>query len=187
MRDKIKKNMAALVAAAALGTAILGCGNTDGKEPAAQAAVQGQTAPVGEDSASRDGEVLEAGTTEETASGQEQKAQGSAEEEHIIGEIQEIGDGFLILNRYHEENLEDGGMLLMSPEEGSDVDKELVTVFFEDGTLYSHLTIRDGGDSLEETEANPDELAAGIEVTVNGKQEEDGFHASKIQVMEVVL
>jgi len=115
----------------------------------------------------------------------DQKESSALEQEDIAGDIEELGDGMLILNRYYEEDLEDGSQLVVASV--SDTEKDLVTVYFDDATTYIHQTIYDGGERTEEKEITLEDLTAGMEIRVYGKQQEAGFYASKIKAIKVEL
>ncbi len=115
-----------------------------------------------------------------------QQESGGDGQERITGDIYELKDGSLVLDRYYEEETEDGMLLIASP--ANEVsEKNLETVYYDESTVFTHQTIYDGGARYDEVESSLEELKEGIEVKVYGQWKEDGFHAAKIQIIEVVL
>ncbi len=114
-----------------------------------------------------------------------QQESGGDGQERITGDIYELKDGSLVLDRYYEEETEDGMLLIASPSNEVS-EKNLETVYYDESTVFTHQTIYDGGARYDEVESSLEELKEGIEVKVYGQWKEDGFYAAKIQIIEVV-
>ena len=115
-------------------------------------------------------------------------AASAGEAESLTGDIREVGDGTFTVVKALEKEAEDGGEILAVPA-GEDLSEEedVITVSYDENTVFEKQTIWDGGAKHEETEGAPQDLEKGRMAVMSGYYEGQVFHASKVCVVEVVL
>ncbi len=145
------------------------------------------------DLAAESGEDLEKEDSEEENSEKEQIGGEQPEEtgdntqeseEKLTGDIQELGEKQFVINKAFEDTDEYGGKTQAVPLESEDM--TLVTVFYDESTVFSRRMIRDGGASYEDSESSPEELKIDSSVEIKGFYENGEFHALEIQINEVI-
>lgn len=80
------------------------------------------------------------------------------------------------------------GSILLGSELSPDAeipDSELIPVVFDANTHFYLRTIRDGGDSYEDTEAAFQDIEKNLTVEMKGSFENDVFHATEIRIVKV--
>lgn len=129
---------------------------------------------------SKEGEIAGLGQ-----SGQDQKG-GEIE---LSGDIQKIGKGQFAVREITVTKDEAGGeeaavMVVGSP--GED-DADLITVLYNEETVFTKQTIWDMGARYKEKESSEAELEKDRTVHMKGYYEGKQFHAEQIQIIEVVM
>lgn len=106
------------------------------------------------------------------------------EEASVLGDVQEIGEGQFVISEVFEEELEDGA--LMATLVTNEDEMNLITVFYDEDTVFYKRTIKDGGASYEDSKSAAKELVKGATVKLWGGYEGESFHASDVQIVEVL-
>lgn len=165
---RIRARVLAAGLAGTLGLSICGCGA--GVKPSASAdAVQEETQDMAGDK-----------TAEQGASEQIKSDQAKAS---LSGEIREISERSFTLNQIMGEDSGDGTEIAVLPVE--DEAMTLVTVSYDEKTVFTRRTIESDGESYEDSEGSPEELKAGDMVELQGSYEGEIFRASQVRLVEV--
>lgn len=196
MKKNVWNQMKLFILAGLVSLTLLGCGGT--KDTKEEIPEQEEQAPLDSEDkeapqAEKKRETSEEGTdTKENADSKKPADDAGAQsEEEPIGEITDLGDGRFTIKKFYQETLEDGSGMLVSPAEGaegeSEMEQEMLTVLCDEDTRIYKRTIRDGGASYEDTESAFENLEKGMEVNLKGNYEEDGYRATEVQIVDVVL
>lgn len=103
----------------------------------------------------------------------------------LSGDIQEIGDMQFTVSEIITSEGEDGVQIAISVTDESKMN--LITVVYNEDTYFYKRTIRNGGADFEDSDASPDDLKKGGTAEMKGTYEGEVFHASEIQIVEVIL
>lgn len=146
------------------------------------------TSPDNGSGLSQDNESSE-NTTAGNNSSENSSGSKSAAQTELSGEIREIGDMQFAVNEIITLNDNSGGleaeiMVLDKPEDTSAM--SLITVNYDEQTVFTKQTIWDGGAKHEEEAATSADLKKGLSVNMSGNYEGDIFHASQIQIVQVL-
>lgn len=192
MKKNVWNRIKLFVLAGTMSLALLGCGGTGGTK---------EGDPVQEEQS----EDLNSKDKETPANGEEQPESpegntepekqadntGAQDEESPLGEITELGDGQFTIKKFYQETLEDGSQLVGSPAEGAEDEGDMefgsLTVLCDENTHIYQRTIRDGGANYEDSESSFEKLEKGMEVSLIGSYEGDVFHATEVQIVEVII
>ena len=129
---------------------------------------------------------------EGTVEGSQEPAQEenpvSRDLESLTGDIREVGDKTFTMAKVLVDETEDGGMVAAAPA-GDEFTEEtdMITVSYNENTVFEKQTIWDGGARYEEDEGSSQDLEKGRTAEVSGYYEGQIFHAERIRVIEVVL
>lgn len=95
------------------------------------------------------------------------------------------GDSFSIVE-ITTEILDDGTMMAGSPSSDAEIpDSELIPVVYDENTHFYMRTIRNGGDSYEDTEATFQDIEKDLTVEMKGSFKNDVFYATEIRIVKV--
>lgn len=95
------------------------------------------------------------------------------------------GDSFSIVE-ITTEILDDGTMMACSPSSDAEIpDSELIPVVYDENTHFYMRTIRNGGDSYEDTEATFQDIEKDLTVEMKGSFKKDVFYAVEIRIVKV--
>ena len=119
-------------------------------------------------------------TAEQGASEQIKSDQAKAS---LSGEIREISERSFTLNQIMGEDSGDGTEIAVLPVE--DEAMTLVTVSYDEKTVFTRRIIESDGESYEDSEGSPEELKAGDMVELQGSYEGEIFRASQVRLVEV--
>lgn len=140
------------------------------------------------------------GNTEETETGQQEReeepeeaagdlehaAESSALEE-LSGDVYEIGTMQFVVNEITVIKGEGDTAIMVVGAPGNEADMNLITVAYDEDTRFYKRTIRNGGADYEDSDASPEDLAEGMTAEMKGNYEGDVFHASEVQLVEVIM
>lgn len=192
MKKNVWNRIKLFALAGAMSLALLGCGGTGGTK---------EGDPVQEEQS----EDLNSKDKETPANGEEQPESpeeniepekqadntGAQDEEEPLGEITELGNGQFTIKKFYQETLEDGSQLVGSPAEGAEDEGDMefgsLTVLCDENTHIYQRTIRDGGANYEDSESSFEKLKKGMQVSLEGSYEGDVFHATEVQIVEVII
>lgn len=192
MKNRLRKTAAVLGMACTMSLAVYGCGEAKAPEAEqvesagdSEAALNGESVGNGEAALNREG----AGNVESAGNGE---ADGDSVEkspglQELAGDIQEIGEGTFIVNEIYQETMGDGSEVMVVGAPGNEEDMNLITVLYDADTVFTGKKIWNGGADYEDFEASADDMATGMTAEMEGTYEGDVFHASRIQLVEVVL
>lgn len=180
MKNRWRKIVLTTGICAAMSLAVYGCGkgSADGSPEEAVSAkdISGQDLSSEEDTSSNGEPLSKESGTDTNASAQEE----------LYGDITELkGDGEFVVNKIYSEELEDGSGIMVVG--NGEENQELITVRYDDKTTFIYQTIWNGGADHEEKESSADELAKGLTAEMKGYYEGEEFHATQIQLVEVIL
>ncbi len=107
----------------------------------------------------------------------------------LSGDICEIGDMQFTVNEITITEDEMGGetaavMVIGAPGDGS---ANLITVVYDENTVFTKRTIWDMGARYEDKEAASADLEENLTAEMKGSYEGEKFHASEVRIVEVVL
>lgn len=95
------------------------------------------------------------------------------------------GNSFSIVEMATE-ILDDGSILVSSPASDAEIpDFELISVVYDENTHFYMRTIRNGGDSHEDTEATFQDIEKDLTVEMKGSFQNDIFYATEIRIVKV--
>lgn len=95
------------------------------------------------------------------------------------------GDSFSIVE-ITTEILDDGTMMAGSPSSDAEIpDSELIPVVYDENTHFYMRTIRNDGDSYEDTEATFQDIEKDLTVEMKGSFKNDVFYATEIRIVKV--
>lgn len=95
------------------------------------------------------------------------------------------GDSFSIVE-ITTEILDDGTLMGSSPSSDAEIpDSELIPVVYDENTHFYMRTIRNGGDSYEDTEATFQDIENDLTVEMKGSFKNDVFYATEIRIVKV--
>lgn len=192
MKKNVWNRIKLFALAGTMSLALLGCGGTGGTK---------EGDPVQEEQS----EDLNSKDKETPANGEEQPESpeeniepekqadntGAQDEEEPLGEITELGNGQFTIKKFYQETLEDGSQLVGSPAEGAEDEGDMefgsLTVLCDENTHIYQRTIRDGGANYEDSESSFEKLKKGMQVSLEGSYEGDVFHATEVQIVEVII
>lgn len=105
-------------------------------------------------------------------------------EEHLSGNVRDLGDNSVIISKIFIEESEDGsGDIIYLPGEG-DQNEELVTVNFTDDTEFHYWVIQSDGGDIDMRESSFSEIKKDIGLEMYGNYDGSVFIASKV-IIEV--
>lgn len=184
MKNRLKKIMTVLGMVCTMSLTVYGCGESE-------APVAGQAESAGDSEAALNGEsagnVEGTGSVESAGNADGDSAEKPAELQELAGDIQEIGQGTFIVNEIYQETMGDGSEIMVVGAPGNEEDMNLITVLYDADTVFTRKKIWNGGADYEDFEASADDMATGMTAEMEGTYEGDVFHASRIQLVEVVL
>lgn len=130
------------------------------------------------------------GNAEETGSRQEESPEEDTMEssalEELSGDICEIGEMQFIVNEITVMKEDDSEIMVVGAP-GNEEDRNLITVSYDENTRFYKRTIRNGGADYEDSDASSEDLEKGMTVEMQGMYESGSFHASEVQIVEVIL
>ena len=188
MKRTWKRQIRILGMAALCSLALAGCSQKKETEP--EGTVEGSQEPAQEENTQ--GERQQPEDTKE-AGGQENQDNGdqnpvSRDLESLTGDIREVGDKTFTIVKAFLDETEDGGMIMATPADDDFTEEtDMVTVSYNENTVFEKQTIWDGGARHEEAEGSARDLERGRSAEISGYYEGQIFHAEKIRVIEVVL
>lgn len=190
MKRKFVKCMMGICVIGMMSLGVYGCGAEGGSEEAVSAEAENpeeseekNESPKTKPQETEDGAEEE---SEEERSEKDSQETSDMQEESLLGDIREIGDGqFRVVEAITGET-EDGGKTMIVAAAGAEV-TDLKTVVYDENTVFTFQTIWDGGARHEEREGSADDLAEELTVDMKGFYEKEVFHATKIQIVKVVL
>lgn len=180
MKRKFIRCMMGICVIGMMSAGVYGCGAEGGSEEPVQAEAEAPEEGKEEDVESPEDEE---GEDEKSPEAGPEKDVHEAE---LMGDIKEIGDGQFRIAEATTGETEDGEETLVVTAAGAE-DVNLKTVVYDEDTVFTFQTIRDGGASHEEREGSAEDLAKELMADMKGYYEEDVFHATEIQVIKVIL
>lgn len=123
---------------------------------------------------------------EEAAGDLEHAAEPSALEE-LSGDVYEIGTMQFVVNEITVIKGEGDTEIMVVGAPGNEADMNLITVAYDEDTRFYKRTIRNGGADYEDSDASPEDLAERMTAEMKGNYEGDVFHASEVQLVEVIM
>lgn len=177
MKSRLRKLMMIVGTICMMSLAVYGCGGKTEAEPQESS----QTEISGADS--RENADGQGESREGTAGGQEK----DTDMEELAGDVQEIGKGNFVVAEIYQETLEEGSEIMIIGAPGNEENMNLITVIYDDDTVFYKRTIRNGGADYEDSEATAADLSEGMTAEMKGSYEGEEFHASEIQLVEVIL
>lgn len=166
-----------------LGTAVCGCGGNaeeSGIRQEESAEEDTETEPQEEVAGDMEGdEQAEAADSEHTTE--------SPVLEELSGEVYEIGDMQFVVNEITVMKGEGDTEIMVVGAPGNEEDMNLITVTYDENTRFHKRTIWNGGADYEDSDASREDLERGMTAEMQGSYEDDIFHASEVQLVEVIL
>ncbi len=104
----------------------------------------------------------------------------------LSGDICEIGDMQFTVSEITITEDEEGVETMVSAAPGNDSAK-LITVVYDENTVFTKRTIWDMGARYEDKEAASADLEENLTAEMKGSYEGEKFHASEVRIVEVVL
>lgn len=194
MKNRWKKIALITGICTVMSLAVYGCGGSgaddDSNEVISAEDISGQDDATDEKGGGQAGQDLsseeDASFGEETPSKENGTDTDASAQEELYGDITELkGDGTFVVNKIYNEELDDGSEIMVIG--NGEKNKELITVQYDDKTVFIYQTIWNGGADHEEKESSADELAKGLTAEMKGYYEGEEFHAVQIQLVEVIL
>lgn len=135
-------------------------------------------------------EQEEADLSGETSGQEEEKAEikNSSQDSSLMelsGDIQDIGDMQFTVSEILVSEGEGGAEIAISVTDESKMN--LITVAYDEETYFYKRTIRNGGADYEDSDASPADLKKGNTAEMKGNYEGEIFHASEVQIVEVIF
>lgn len=186
--NRRKKWMMLIGTAGMLSMAVYGCKGTEAEPEIRQEESEADSAKTARQTgaADSDAQAEETGDASEESKGETEQSSSAMEE--LAGDILEIGTMQFTVNKITQMTDEESGaeiMVIGAP--GNEQDMERITVTYDENTKFYKRTIRNGGADYEDTDASPDDLEKEMTAEMKGSYEGDAFHASEIQLVEVIL
>lgn len=179
MKRKFVKCIMGICVTGMMSLGVYGCGA--GESSAEQAQTEAEAPGESEEPADSDSEKSE------KPKGQEENEKSEIPEEtSLIGDIKEIGDGEFRIAEATVGETENGEETMIVAAAGTEV-AELKTVVYDEDTIFTFRTIRDGGASYEDREGSEADLAEELLADMKGYYEGDVFHAVEILISKVIL
>lgn len=181
MKKNIWKQLRTAALAGVLSLALLGCGEKNESEQAPET----QETEEGAESRPESDEPQEP----EQKDVPENEDDSAERNEEPVGEITELGDGQFTIKKFILETGEDGTEMMAAPAEGAEDDGtfETLTVLYDENTHFYKRTIRNGGADYEDEESSAEKLEKGMQTDLKGNYEGEMFHASEVQIVEVIF
>lgn len=169
MKNRMKKRIIAAGILCMMSLAVYGCGKSseEAVEEQEEADLSGETSGQ-----------------EEEKSEIKTSAQDSSQME-LSGDIQDIGDMQFTVSEIITLEGEDGEQIAISVTDESKMN--LITVAYDEKTYFYKRTIRNGGADYEDSDASPADLKKGNTAEMKGNYEGEIFHASEVQIVEVIF
>lgn len=129
-------------------------------------------------------------TQKEQPEAQSQSTSGTSAEwvdstPNLEGDIKELKDGQLTVVEAITAKSDNGGDIMVGPGSGDDSEFNMISVTYDENTLFAIQTIYDGGARFEMSEATAADLAAGQHLRVWGSSSGSGLKATQICIVEV--
>lgn len=200
MKNRWKKLMIVLGTAGVMSLAVYGCSGGTAQETGQEEMSGTEARATSEDRtearATSEGRTEEQTTSEDgtedvqqedSSDGEKNVPEEAADIEELMGDIQRIGEGQFVVAEIYQETMDDGSELMVVDASGNEENMNLITVVYDDSTVFFKRTIRNGGADYEDSEAAADDLEEGLTAEMEGSYEGEIFHASRIKLIEVIL
>ena len=129
-------------------------------------------------------------TQKEQPEAQSQSTSGTSAEwvdstPNLEGDIKELKDGQLTVVEAITAKSDNGGDIMVGPGSGDDSEFNMISVTYDENTLFAIQTIYDGGARSEMSEATAVDLASGQFIRVWGSSSGSGLKATQICIVKV--
>ena len=197
MKKRLQKRILLIALAALVCLAVSGCGKGGETQETGQTEAAGGEERDGqpeeaEKKQEAENESPEGSKTEDPKASSDKSTEQTdgtpaQEEASLCGDVYDLGNQKFILNKATVEEDENGTEIAVMTIPSEESSMSLVTVSYDDATEFYKRTIRDGGASYEDSASSADELTKGTSVELWGSYEGEIFHASQIQIVDVIF